>query len=61
MFEGCTIKYKKLDGIKTCIQVIYPQDSNGTKRILSVPLNPNNTDYQKIQEWVDAGNTIAEE
>ena len=27
---------------------------------LSVPLDPANTDYQAIQEWVAEGNTIAE-
>ena len=26
----------------------------------SVPLDPANTDYQAIQEWVAEGNTIAE-
>ena len=28
--------------------------------ILSVPLDPDNTDYQAIQEWVAEGNTIEE-
>ena len=32
-------------------------DSN---RVLSVPLDPANTDYQAIQEWVAKGNTIEE-
>jgi len=27
---------------------------------LSVPLDPDNTDYQAILEWVAEGNTIAE-
>ena len=27
---------------------------------MSVPLDPANTDYQEIQEWVADGNTIAE-
>jgi len=27
---------------------------------MSVPLDPANTDYQAIQEWVAEGNTIAE-
>jgi len=26
----------------------------------SIPLDPDNTDYQAIQEWVAEGNTIAE-
>ena len=32
-------------------------DSN---RVLSVPINSDNTDYQAIQEWVAEGNTIEE-
>jgi hypothetical protein len=27
---------------------------------VSVPLDPDNTDYQAIQEWVAEGNTIEE-
>ena len=27
-------------------------------RFKSVPINPNNTDYQAIQEWVAEGNKI---
>ena len=30
----------------------------GTNRVLSVPLDPANTDYQAILEWVEDGNTI---
>jgi hypothetical protein len=26
-------------------------------RQISIPLDPNNTDYQKYLEWVEAGNT----
>jgi hypothetical protein len=26
----------------------------------SIPLDPDNTDYQAIQEWVAEGNTIAD-
>ena len=29
-------------------------------KIYSVPLDPANTDYQAIQEWVAEGNTIAD-
>ena len=32
-------------------------DSNGKH---SVPIDTENTDYQAIQEWVSAGNTIEE-
>ena len=28
--------------------------------VCNVPLDPANTDYQAILEWVDAGNTIEE-
>ncbi len=31
-----------------------------TNRTKSVPLDPANTDYQAILEWVAEGNTIAE-
>ena len=29
-----------------------------SNRVLSVPINPENIDYQAIQEWVAAGNKI---
>jgi hypothetical protein len=29
-----------------------------SNRIKSVPLDPANTDYQTIQEWIAAGNTV---
>tara|TARA_Y100001972_G_scaffold38538_1_gene47494 strand:- start:83 stop:262 length:180 start_codon:yes stop_codon:yes gene_type:complete len=29
-----------------------------TNKIKSVPLDPDNTDYQEIQKWVAAGNKI---
>jgi len=32
----------------------------GTNVVLSVPLDPANTDYQAILEWVAEGNTIQE-
>jgi len=62
MFEGCTIKYNKspMTGKNCSIQVTYPADSDGTVKSLSVPMKPDNTDYQEILEWVDAGNTIEE-
>jgi hypothetical protein len=31
---------------------------NSGALILNVPLDPANTDYQAIQEWVAEGNTI---
>ena len=60
MFEGCTIKYNKQDGVNVSIQVIYPDNSNGSHREMSVPIAEDNTDYQEIQQWVAAGNTIQE-
>jgi hypothetical protein len=51
-----TVKKNVIDGEVVSYQVTQ-QDSN---LILSVPLDPANTDYQAIQEWVAEGNTIAE-
>ena len=31
-----------------------------SNRVLSVPINTENTDYETIQEWVAEGNTIEE-
>jgi hypothetical protein len=33
---------------------------NSGALVLNIPLDPNNTDYQAIQEWVAEGNTIQE-
>jgi len=30
----------------------------GTNRVRSVPLDPDNTDYQAIQEWIADGGTV---
>ena len=43
-------KYNKNAGI---LAVIDGQE-------MSIPLDPENTEYQAIQEWVAEGNTIAE-
>jgi len=51
-----TVKKNVIDGEVVSYQVTQ-QDSN---LILSVPLDPANTDYQAIQEWVAEGNTIEE-
>ena len=61
MFKDCTIKYNQQDGVNVSIQVIYPDNSNGSHREMSVPINSKNTDYQAILEWekID-GNTIEE-
>ena len=64
MFENCTVKYNKKDGINVSIQVIYPKiiNDDGTyqQRQLGVPLVEGNTDYQNILKWVAEGNTIEE-
>jgi len=59
MFNNCTIKYANdFENKKSCIKIIHPEDSNGTVKIISVPLNNNNRHYQAILEWVEDGNTI---
>jgi hypothetical protein len=62
MFEGCIIKYKKSKdtGEVNQISVMYPENENGGKLHLSVPLDENNRHYQDILKWVDEGNTIQE-
>jgi len=40
--------------------VSYQVTQEGSNIVLSVPLDPNNTDYKAIQEWVAEGNTIQE-
>ena len=59
MFENCTLKYIARDGVNISIKVTYPSQGNTTK-ILSVPIDNENTDYQNILAWVAAGNTIEE-
>ena len=61
MFKDCTIKYLKDHNDKNyAVKIIYPVDSNGVVKKLSVPLDNENTDYQNILAWVAEGNTIAE-
>ena len=62
MFEGCTIKYKKNrnTGEVNQVSVTYPEDDNGNKWHMSIPMNEDNADYQDILAWVAAGNTIEE-
>jgi hypothetical protein len=48
------------------IEKIYDADNNHfgyemrltDGRILNVPLDPANTDYQEIQQWISEGNTV---
>jgi hypothetical protein len=63
MFENCIIKYVKFQGVKSTIQVIYPNNPDGSHQELSIPLSPDkeqSTDYQNVMEWVAKGNTIEE-
>jgi predicted glycosyltransferase len=46
---------KSLTGINTTIEVIYDED-----KIIFVPKDEANTDYQNILQWVADGNTIQE-
>ena len=63
MFKGCTIKKQKDPHTESVnvINVTYPANDDGMVRVLSVPMNPDNSDYQDILEWekID-GNTIEE-
>ena len=59
MFENCTVKYGKdmfLDK-NVCVKIIY---TDGSHRELHIPMDNENTDYQKVLKWVAAGNTIEE-
>ena len=60
MFEGCTIKKQKdpHTGNVSVINVTYPKNSDGMVKVLSVPINSANADYQAILKWVEEGNTI---
>ena len=49
-----SIKKNVLDGKLVSYQVI----QNNSNLVYSVPLDPANTDYQAILEWVEDGNTI---
>jgi len=59
MFENCTLKYIARDGANISIKVTYPSEE-GTTKMLSVPIDNENTDYQAILAWVAEGNTIEE-
>ena len=63
MFEGCTIKKQKDPHTESVnvINITYPKNSDGMVKVLSVPINSANADYQAILEWekID-GNTIEE-
>jgi len=50
----------------TSAQYLQFESENRTIKVITndktifVPMNENNSDYQAIQEWVSAGNTIEE-
>jgi hypothetical protein len=54
MIETITKNYDLIDNEFCSYQVTYV-DSNRQK---SVPLDPANSDYQAIQEWIAEGNTV---
>ena len=51
MFKNCTLKYIARDGVNVSVKVTYPSQGSTTK-ILSVPIDNENTDYQNILAWV---------
>ena len=59
MFENCKLKYvKEVDGSNCAVQVNH-QDGSG--KFMSIPMDTDNTDYQKVLEWAAIdGNTIEE-
>jgi hypothetical protein len=51
-FTKVTKQYDPIENIFICYKIL----ENGIEKI--VPLDPANTDYQAIQEWIAAGNTV---
>jgi hypothetical protein len=49
-----TVTKNYFDGEFVSYQVTYV----GSNRQKSVPLDPANSDYQAIQEWIQEGNTV---
>jgi hypothetical protein len=49
-----TVTKNYLEGEFCSYQVTYVNSN----KVKSVPLDPANTDYQAIQEWIAAGNTV---
>ena len=52
MIDTVTKQYDLIENVFINYKVI----ENGIEKI--VPLDPANTDYQAIQEWIAAGNTV---
>jgi len=59
MFENCTVKYGKdmFTDENAVVKIIY---TDGSNKQLHIPINNENSDYQKVLEWVADGNTIEE-
>jgi len=55
-FEGCNIKYNKctMRNKNVSIKIKHPS----WDYTIDCPLKEENTDYQDVLKWVDAGNTI---
>ena len=54
MIDTVTKNYNPIDNTFCSYRVTYVNSN----RVKSVPLDPANTDYQAIQEWIAAGNTV---
>jgi len=61
MFTGCTFKYNAFLGENVSINVSYPLKEDGSRDMLSVPLDTGNRHYAEILKQVADGKiTIAE-
>jgi len=49
-----TVTKNYLNGEFVSYQITYVNSN----RVKSVPLDPDNTDYQEIQQWISEGNTV---
>ena len=54
MIDTVTKNYDVIDNTFCSYQVTYVNSN----KVKSVPLDPANTDYQAIQEWIAEGNTV---
>jgi hypothetical protein len=54
MIDTVTKNYNPIDNTFCSYRVTYVNSN----RVKSVPLDPANSDYQAIQEWIAAGNTV---
>ena len=48
----------KLVNDKETNQLASITKNDGSGLILSIPVNPDNTDYQEYLRWLEAGNTV---